>query len=240
MSQTWTVGWRINKLLNASTNRSIDPKQLRQYKWENWYLKFIFKKKHLCTCPAVYANSFLMLKYCLAHEQKHFILTEGAWIESLRNSDRTGFNQLIRLLQSMSGWCPPSSCNKESHEHWPATNTSFPVMLWNRVRVFGTQAFADATHVGRSSSEIAQMLHFWDTCDAFCSEMLTGSHGTKAAGSTVVALDVTFHPVQGRAPGTMQRGWILAIHVGIWCFRTFLCDACGSITRCLSSIVPSP
>ena len=119
-----------------------------------------------------------MLKYCLAHEQKHFILTEGAWIESLRHSDRTGFNQLIRLLQSMSGWCPPSSCNKESHEHWPATNTSFPVVLWNRVRVFGTQAFADATHVGRSSSEIAQMLHFWDTCDAFCSEMLTGSQGS--------------------------------------------------------------
>lgn len=79
------------------------------------------------------------------------------------------------------------------------------------------------------------MLHYWDTCDAFCSEMLTGSHGTKAAGSTVVALDVTFHPVQGRAPRTPQCGWILALHVGIWCFRTFLCDACGSITRKLSS-----
>ena len=31
--------------------------------------------------------------------------------ESLRNSDRTGFNHLIRLLQSMSGSCPPSICN---------------------------------------------------------------------------------------------------------------------------------
>ena len=91
------------------------------------------------------------------------------------------------------------------------------------------------------------MLHYWGTCDAFCTEMLAGSHGTKAAGSTVVVSDVTFHPVQGRAPGTTQRGWVLALHVGIWRFITFrlwplwtctympTCDTCRGITRQLSS-----
>ena len=172
---------RINKLLNASKNHtSIAPKQLRQHKWKNWYLKSIFKWSifilALLFMPILSFSCWYMLKYCLAHEQieeKHYILTEGAWrwkkpkdCEIQTGPASTTWLDCCKtcLDDVHQAAATPSSLRMSKSWLWQLVAQR---VTWTRNKhLFSSHALesgsglrntslADATHVGRSSSEIA-------------------------------------------------------------------------------------